>query len=87
MENKICNNLDPRTTPKRVWRPKEVKVKRPVISHSSDKSNFMREESSVIKDKSPSDDAMGVSVVFILPSKSRNQESQFCLGGRTSICL
>lgn len=49
VENKTCNNLEPRTTPKRVWRPKEVKVKRSVISWSSDGFNLMREESSVIK--------------------------------------
>ena len=86
VENKICNNLEPRTTPKRVWRPKEVKVKRPVISYSSDKSNLMKEKSSVIREKSPSHDAMDVSTVFILPSKSCNQESRFCLGGKTLIC-
>ncbi len=82
VENKTCNNSEPRTVSKQIWRPKEVKVKRPVISYSSDKSNFMREESSVIRDKSPSHDAMGVSAVFILPSKSRNQESRFCLGAK-----
>ena len=87
MENKTCNNLELRTTPKQVWRSKEVKVKRPVISHSSsDKSNLMREESSVIRDKSPSQDAMGVSAVSVLPSKSRNLENRFCLGGKTLIC-
>ncbi len=53
-----------------MWRPKEVKVKGSVISRSSDGFNLMREESSVIKDKSSSHDAMDVSAVFILPSKS-----------------
>nr|AAK92590.1 Hypothetical protein [Oryza sativa Japonica Group] len=87
VENKICNNLKPRIAPRQVWRPKEVKVKRPVISHSSsDKFNLMREESSVIRDKSPPHDAMGVSAVSILPSKSCSQESRFCLGGKTLIC-
>nr|ABA96258.1 retrotransposon protein, putative, Ty3-gypsy subclass [Oryza sativa Japonica Group] len=86
VENKICNNLEPRTTPKRVWRPKEVKSKRSVISQSRDKSNLMREESSVIRDKSPSHDAMDVGAVFVLPLKSCNQESRFCLGGKTLIC-
>nr|AAX96556.1 retrotransposon protein, putative, Ty3-gypsy sub-class [Oryza sativa Japonica Group]ABA93242.1 retrotransposon protein, putative, Ty3-gypsy subclass [Oryza sativa Japonica Group] len=86
VENKTCNNLEPRTTPKRVWRPKEVKVKRPVISHSRDKSNLMREESSVIRDKSPSHDAVDVGAVFVLPSKSCSQESRFCSGGKTLIC-
>ncbi len=65
MKDKKCENLEPRTSSKRVWRPKEVKIKRPVISHSSDKSNLTREESSVITDKSPSHDAIGVSAVFI----------------------
>lgn len=87
VENKTCNNLEPRTTPKRVWRPKEVKGKRSVISQSSDKSNMMREESSVIRDKSPSHDAMDVGAVFVLPLKSCNQESRFCSGGKTLICL
>ncbi len=87
MKDKTCDDLKPRTTPRQVWRPKEVKVKRSVISRSSDKSNLMKEESSVIRDKSPSHDAMGVSVVFILPSKSCNQESRFCSGGKTLICL
>lgn len=86
MENKTCNNLEPRTAPRQVWRPKEVEVKRPVISHSRDKSNLMRGESSVIRDKSPSHDAMGVSAVSILPSKLCNQESRFCSGGKTLIC-
>nr|CAD39838.2 OSJNBb0072N21.4 [Oryza sativa Japonica Group] len=86
VENKTCNNLEPRTTPKRVWRPKEVKVKRPVISHSRDKSNLMREESSIIRDKSPSHGAMNVGAVFVLPSKSCSQESRFCSGGKTLIC-
>jgi hypothetical protein len=81
-EERNVQQLKPQKIPRRVWRPKEVKVKRPVISQSSDKSNLMREESSVIRDKSPSHDAMGVSAVFILPSKSCNQESRFCSGAR-----
>ncbi len=86
VENKTCNNLEPRKAPRRVWRSKEVKVNRPAISHSRDKSNLMIEESSVIRDKSPSHDAMGVSAVSVLPSKSRNLESRFCLGGKTLMC-
>jgi hypothetical protein len=69
VENKPCNNLEPRTTSKRVWRPKEVRVERPVISHRSNESNLIREESSVIRDKPPPHDAMGVGAVFVLPSK------------------
>ena len=75
VENKTCNNLEPRTAPRQVWRPKEVKVKRPVISHSRDTSNLMIEESSVIRDKSPSHDAMDVGAVFVLPLKSCSRES------------
>ncbi len=82
VENKTCNNLEPRMTSKRVWRPKEVKVKRSVISRSSDGFNSMRQESSVIRDKSPSHDAMDVGAVFVLPPKSCNQESRLCLGAR-----
>ena len=69
-----------------MWRFKEVKVKRPVISHSRDKSNLMIEESPIIRDKSPSHDAVDVGAVFVLPSKSCSQESRFCSGGKTLIC-
>ncbi len=86
MENKTCNNLEPRTASKQMWRPKEVKVKRLVISQSSDRFNLVREESSVIREKLPSHDAMVVSAVYILPSKSCNQESRFYSGGKTLIC-
>nr|ABA98566.1 retrotransposon protein, putative, Ty3-gypsy subclass [Oryza sativa Japonica Group] len=86
VKNKTCEDLESRTASRRVWRPKEVKVKRPMISQSSDKSNLMREESSVIRDKSPSHDAMDVGAVFVLPSKSCSRESRFRLGGKTLIC-
>src|SRR5512133_1919524 len=54
IRDQTCKYLEPRTVHKQVWRPKEVKVKRPVISQSSDKSNLMREKSSVIRNMSAS---------------------------------
>ena len=35
VKNKTCKDLESRTASKRVWRHKEVKVKRPVISYNS----------------------------------------------------
>ena len=65
VKDKTCDDLNRRTTSKKVWRPKEIKVKVPVISHSSNKSDLMREESLVSRQSSPPHDVMDVSTVFI----------------------
>ncbi len=83
VENKTCNNLEPRTAPKQMWRPKEVKVKRPVISQSSDNSNLMKKESLVIRVKSFSHDAMGINLAF----KIVQSRKTILLGGQDVITL